>query len=113
MIPVGYTSSRAPVNSEAGPITTEMSQEAFEQFMSGGGFAAAGTQGGRHGSGSSSVTGGNGGRRSRRAGGEGDVADLEEVSGHMLFDVIALRWLIGAGGTDDDYGGNAVISIRS
>lgn len=69
LIPVGYTSSRTPQGEGSGPITTEMTQEAFEQFMAGGGFAAAA---GRNRSGSTA-------RRSRRTEGA-DVSDLEEVS---------------------------------
>lgn len=75
LIPVGYTSSRSSSTggADTGPITTEMSQEAFAQLMAGG-------RGMRSGSGSGAAAmGGSGGRRSSNRRGPEGVADLEEL----------------------------------
>lgn len=72
---------------ETGPITTEMSQEAFQQFMS----AASGVRGARSGSTSSALgAGSGGGRRSSRRGEREGVNDLEEM---MLMEAMRLSML--------------------
>ena len=86
LIPVGYTSSRTSVpGTDTGPITTEMTQEAFQQFMA----AAAGGRGVRSGSVSGSP-GSGGARRSSRRGEREGVNDLEEM---MLMEAMRLSML--------------------
>ena len=89
MIPVGYTSSRTSVpGTETGPITTEMTQEAFQQFMSAAG--GAGVRGARSGSVTSNLGAGSGGRRSSRRADRDGVNDLEEM---MLMEAMRLSML--------------------
>ena len=93
LIPVGYTSSRSSVpGTETGPITTEMTQEAFQQFMA---AATVGGRGARSGSVSSAMAGagaggGSGARRSSRRENREGANDLEEM---MIMEAMRLSML--------------------